>query len=204
MKILAFSDLHASVTEYKRLQAKVKKHKPDYIFCLGDFTIFEQNIEAVLRKISQLKKPTLVIHGNHETDIIVKRLCKDYDNLTFAHKKIIKLGDHTFVVHGGGGFYGQGKHLKGDKDFDTFVKANKVKFKGKLILLTHAPPAFTKLDYLDWIGDHVGCTSYNKFIKKYQPQLALSGHLHENFGVKQKIGKTLVCNVGPEGRIFTV
>src|SRR3989304_935671 len=103
MKILVFTDLHASVTEYKKVQAKVKKEKPDYVFCLGDFTIFEQNIEAVIRKISELKKPTFIIHGNHETDVIVKKLCKRHSNLNFIHRKIIKLGDYTVIAHGGGG-----------------------------------------------------------------------------------------------------
>ena len=201
MKILAFTDLHAGVTAYKKIQAKVKKDKPDYIFCLGDFTIFEQNIEAVLRKISELRRPTLIIHGNHETDIIVRKLCKRYPNLTFAHRKTIQLGDYKIVAHGGGGFYGQGR-LARDKDFDLFVKENKTKLKGKLILLTHAPPGYTKLDYLDWLEDHAGCASYQAFIKAYKPILALSGHLHENFGVKQKIGKTLICNPGPEGMVF--
>ncbi len=203
MKILAFTDLHASVGAYKKLLAKIKKHKPDHIFCLGDFTIFEQNIEAVLRKISELKKPVILIHGNHEMDLIVKRLCQRHRNITFAHKKIITLGPYTIVAHGGGGFYGQGK-VAGDKDFDRFIKENKAKLKGKIILLTHAPPAYTKLDYLDWLDDYVGCASYGKFIKEFKPVLALSGHLHENFYVKEKKGKTLVCNPGPEGTIFTL
>ncbi len=203
MKILAFTDLHAGVTAYKKIQAKIKKEKPDYIFCLGDFTIFEQNIVPVIRKISELKKPVLIIHGNHETDVIVRKLCKQYKNMTFAHRKIIKLGEYIVIAHGGGGFYGQGKLAK-DKDFEAFVKENKSKLKGKLILLTHAPPGHTRLDYLKWLGDHVGCASYEKFIKEHKPIMALSGHLHENFGVKYKAGKTLICNPGPEGMIFTL
>jgi len=201
MKILAFTDLHAGVTAYKKIQAKIKKEKPDHIFCLGDFTIFEQNIGPVIRKISELKKPVLIIHGNHETDVIVRKLCNQYKNMTFAHRKITKLGDYTVIAHGGGGFYGQGKLAK-DKDFDNFIKENKNKLKGKIILLTHAPPAYTKLDYLNWLGGHAGCASYQTFIKQYKPILALSGHLHENFRVKQKIGKTLICNPGPEGMVF--
>lgn len=203
MKILAFTDLHASVTSYKKVQAKLKKENPDCIFCLGDFTIFEQNIEPVLRKISELKKPVYVLHGNHETDIIVKKLCKQYTNLHFVHRTIFKLGDYTVVAHGGGGFYGQGDTER-DEDFDEFIKDNKQKITGKIILLTHAPPAHTNLDYLEWMDDHVGCASYEDFIKKYQPILALSGHIHETFGIKQKIGKTTLCNPGPDGVIIKI
>ncbi len=201
MKILAFTDLHAGITAYKKLKEKIKKHKPDYIFCLGDFTIFEQNIEPVIQKISQLKKPVYILHGNHEMGNVVKKLCAKYSNLIYAHKKIIKLEDYKIVGHGGGGFYGQGK-LRKDQEFEEFITKNKTKLKGQLILLTHAPPAHTKLDYLDWLEDHVGCPSYKSFIDKYKPVLALSGHIHETFGIKEKIGKTLISNPGPEGIIF--
>ncbi|MEM3153989.1 MAG: metallophosphoesterase [Candidatus Woesearchaeota archaeon] len=201
MKILAFTDLHAGVTAYKRIQEKIRKEKPDYIFCLGDFTIFEQNIEAVIRKIAELKKPVYIIHGNHETDVIVKKLCKRYPNMHYVHRMVVPLENYTLVAHGGGGFYGQGK-LSGDKDFERFVKENKKKLKNKIILITHAPPGYTKLDYLNWMDDHAGCASYAEFIKQYKPVLALSGHLHENFGVKYKEGKTIICNPGPEGMVF--
>ncbi len=202
MKILAFTDLHAGITSFKRIQQKVKKEKPDYIFCLGDFTVFEQNINGVMKKLSELGKVYL-IHGNHEDEALVKKLCKKYPNLKFIHKNVLQIPGYTIVAHGGGGFYGQGK-LRRDKDFEQFVRENKKKIKGKIILLTHAPPGYTKLDYLAWLDDHAGCASYGEFVRQYKPILALSGHLHENFGVRQKLGKTLLCNPGPEGMVFTL
>jgi len=201
MKLLAFTDLHTSISSYKKIQAKVKKHNPDFIVCTGDFTIFEQNLEPVLRKIAELGKPTFILHGNHETDTLVQKICKKHKNLIFAHKNILSFKNLKIIGHGGGGFYGQGR-LAGEPEFDTFVKKHAKKLTGNLILLTHAPPAHTKLDYIDWLGDHVGCTSYKKFIEKHQPILALCGHIHETFGISQKIGKTLCINPGPEGVII--
>ncbi|RJQ19020.1 hypothetical protein C4580_05565 [Candidatus Woesearchaeota archaeon] len=201
MKILAFTDLHASVTGYKHVLAKSKKGKPDIIICCGDFTIFEQNIEAVLDKINDLPAPVYLLHGNHEQDVIVQKLCKRYKNITFIHRAIVKSGDLTIVGHGGGGFYGQGKNA-GDKDFDKFIKESSKKLTGKMILVTHAPPQNTQLDYLEWMDEHVGCSSYTDFIKKYNPALALSGHIHETFGTTQKFGKTVLCNPGPEGMLI--
>ena len=201
MNIVAFTDLHASVTHYKKVQAKVKKYKPEAIFCLGDFTIFEQNIEGVLKRINDLGRPVYIIHGNHEQDTMVRRLVKKHKNLTFVHKRIFKLGEYTVVAHGGGGFYGQGK-TRGDKDFDAFIKENKEKLKGNLLLLTHAPPAHTKLDYLDWLNDHVGCASYETFLNTHKPVLALSGHIHETFGITYLLGKTILSNPGPDGEVY--
>jgi len=203
MKILAFTDLHASITALKKIEVKIKKYKPDAIICCGDFTIFEQNIDAVLRKLDAFGLPVYLIHGNHEMDVIVKKLCAKTKNIQFVHNKIFPLGDYTVVAHGGGGFYGRGK-LAGDKEFEEFIKKNKDKITDKLILLTHAPPGGSALDYLDWMDDHVGCKSYMDFIKEHKPILALSGHIHETFGVVQKLGKTTLCNPGPDGRIITL
>ncbi|VVB80807.1 3',5'-cyclic adenosine monophosphate phosphodiesterase CpdA [uncultured archaeon] len=202
MKILAFTDLHANIIAYEKLKKKVKKFKPDIIFCLGDVSFFEQYLEQVLRKLNELKKPVFIIHGNHETDTILKKLCQRYPYLIFAHNKVTSVGPYTIIAHGGGGFYTQGKSAK-DKDFERLIKNNKKKLRGKLILLTHAPPRKTKLDHISWAG-HVGCESYAEFIRKYKPVIALSGHLHENFRKQQKKGKTIICNPGPEGMVFSI
>ncbi len=202
MKILAFADLHANIIAYEKIKKKIKKEKPDIIFCLGDLSFFEQYLEAVLRRLNELKIPVFVIHGNHETGPVLKKLCQRYPYLIFAHNKITSIGPYTIISHGGGGFYTRGKSGR-DKDFDRLIKNNRKKLKGKLILLTHAPPRNTKLDYINWAG-HVGCESYAEFIRKYKPVIALSGHLHENFRVKQKKGKTLICNPGPEGMVFKI
>ncbi|GIU69604.1 MAG: hypothetical protein KatS3mg002_0840 [Candidatus Woesearchaeota archaeon] len=35
---------------------------------------------------------------------------------------------------------------------------------------------------------HVGCENFRSFIEKYQPIIAVSGHIHETFGFEDKIG----------------
>ena len=199
MKILAFTDIHGSITKLKKLQQKVKKNKPDIILCLGDFTLFKHHIDNILRKINTFKTPTYIIPGNHETASILKKLCQKYKNLHFAHKKIIKIKQYTLVGFGGGGF------STTDKEFEKFIKANKKKItKKKIILITHGPPYKTKLDYIDYLKEYVGCKSYTTFIKKYKPILALSGHIHETFGKKDKTGQTEIINPGANGMIIKI
>ena len=88
MKILAFADLHSSITSLKRVEKKIKTEKPDVIFCLGDFTIFEQNIEHVMRRIDDFKIPTYVLHEEKcfpEVEIRKNRLKpSEIDNNTIA------------------------------------------------------------------------------------------------------------------------
>jgi len=68
------------------------------------------------------------------------------------------------------------------------------------IFISHSAPYNTKLDVSLQkgsiaYGKHLGAPSTLDFIKKYQPLLCVSGHIHEHFG-KIKIGKTAVINVG--------
>ena len=62
MKILAFADLHGSLTALKKLEEKVKKHNPDLVLCAGDVTVFEQNLDYLINRISKFKKPVFVVH----------------------------------------------------------------------------------------------------------------------------------------------
>jgi hypothetical protein len=199
MKILAFVDLHSSLSSLRKLQEKAKKSKPDIILCAGDFTVFQHHIGEIMKRLNKLGK-MYVIHGNHEIESKVRKLCKQYKNLEFVHKKIVKVDGYLLVSHGGGGF------AMKDKDFEKFVKKNEKKLKGqKIILMTHAPPYGTKLDYLDYMDDHhVGCKSYTDFIKKYKPIIAVSGHIHDTEGKKDVIKGTKLQNIGPNGVIFRI
>ena len=43
-----------------------------------------------------------------------------------------------------------------------------------------------------------------KAIKQFKPDILIHGHIHEAGGMEEKIGKTLVINVGREGRIIEI
>jgi len=42
---------------------------------------------------------------------------------------------------------------------------------------------------------HKGSFLTREMIKKYQPLICISGHIHESYGIK-KLGKTIVINSG--------
>ncbi len=62
------------------------------------------------------------------------------------------------------------------------------------ILVSHAPPYNTNVDIVGGVH-HVGSVSVREFIEEYQPQLCLTGHIHEAVG-KDRIGDTLILNPG--------
>ena len=78
MKLLAFTDMHLSSTAYKKIKSKTKKQNPDLLICAGDVSIFEEGLDLMLDKLSKIKKNILMIHGNHEADTTLRKLCKKY------------------------------------------------------------------------------------------------------------------------------
>ena len=197
MKLLAFTDVHADSTSLKKLALLVRKEKPDLLINLGDFTIFEQNIEQVCAKLAKLHPIQLVIHGNHEDEGIAELMCKRH-KWTFLHQKTALVDDVLFIGYGGGGF------MTTDAAFVRWTKTivDKVKKAKKTILITHQPAYGTAVDN-KW-GQHVGNQSFTDFIKKHNITLALSGHIHETATKSGKLGKTLLCNPGPNGKVFVL
>ena len=62
------------------------------------------------------------------------------------------------------------------------------------ILLVHDPPRNTKLDKV-YGGEHVGSQSIYNIIEKYQPNLAVCGHIHESQGI-DTIKNSTIVNAG--------
>lgn len=193
MKILAFTDVHANK---KILQALLKNAKQaDILLCCGDISIFGEGLKNSLKFLSQIGKPLLIIHGNHEDERVLERI--DMKHVVPFHRKPHRIDNYLFLGHGGGGFSLVDHKL--EKRLSQLKE--KILPGDKVIFVTHAPPHNTELDYLPLFG-HVGCRSIAKAIKELKPQFFLCGHLHENFNVSQKIGQTVMLNPGPLGTLI--
>jgi len=198
VKILAFTDSHGSPSAMKKLSKLAKAEKPDVIVCPGDFTIFDQHMNKILKQINNLGAPVLLIHGNHESEYLVKKSVKKFKNLIFIHKSFCRFGKYLFIGYGGGGF------SLTNKSFTTWGEKiiKKAKKDDYIILLTHGPPFGTKLDLI--MEDYCGNKDYRKFIMKNKIPLTFCGHIHETFNMEDKIGKGRVINPGPYGMIIKV
>ena len=81
----------------------------------------------------------------------------------------------------------------------------KLKGKKKIVLVTHAPPFNTKIDYLAYSKMHAGNKSFTNFIKsKKNVIFSISGHLHETEGKKDKLNNAVLVNPGAMGRIYYI
>lgn len=200
MKILAFTDTHLSPYAFKKIKSKVKRQNPDLLICAGDISIFEHGLSIILSKLNQLNKKILIIHGNHETGALLKKLCKKYDNLVFINKTYYRLNGNIFLGYGGGGFsLTEPEFYSTGKKFEKIIKNNKNK---KIVFITHAPPYRTNLDLI--VSSHCGNKTFKNFVLKNKIDLYICGHLHENFGKKGRIRKTEIINPGMYGKIINI
>ncbi len=193
MKFLAFTDMHASRKAYEEIKRKIRKEKPDFVVCAGDFTFFHFHVDKILKALSQLHERVYLIHGNHEDGEEVKRISRKYKNLHFIHEKTEFWNGITFIGWGGGGF------ARRDGEFEKW--SGKLSLKGIKIFVGHAPFFNTKLDNL---GGHFGNVSFSSFIKKAKIDIGICGHFHENFGKEDMMGKCRVYNPGPRGKIIEI
>jgi len=198
MKILAFADIHGSLTALENIKKLVEKEKPDILIDCGDISVFENDLEYLISRLDKFKIKCLMIHGNHEGKEFMEHACSKYKNIIFLHNKTYRDGNYFFYGFGGGGFALNDK--KFEKEADKQMKNKRMN--DILVLITHGPPHKTKLDEL-W-GESAGNKSINRVINKYKPVIALSGHLHENSGKQDKIGRTKVINPGPYGKIIVI
>lgn len=199
MNILSFVDLHGSLTILSRLERKAAV--ADIIVCAGDSTNFENNMDHVFYRMARLGKPVLVIPGNHESDEQVKSLCQKHNDLIYLENRSMSFGEYLFIGCAGNGFANIDHHFERDtRKFGSLVIEKRKKGEIRYILITHAAPYNTRLDKI--YGGHNGNRTVRKFIEKTKPDLAICGHFHENAGKEDRIGKTVVVNPGPEGKLI--
>lgn len=175
-----------------------KAKQADLVVCLGDISFFENGLPLILRDLDLIGKKVLMLPGNHEDEDTLKKLCKKTKFIHYFHKDIIEIEGITFFSYGGGGF------LIEDPRFDETVNKFQTKLveAKKIVLLTHQPPFNTVLDVVQ--KKNVGNLNIKDFIRDYNPIIAVSGHIHDNFYKEEKFRETLIFNPGPKGKIIDI
>lgn len=203
MKLLVFVDTHGSETLLKKVEHKAAG--AGLLICLGDFTIFGQKQEKILKTIDNFGKLCLVLHGNHETAAELERICKKYRNLLFVHKKILRIAHLIIIGYGGDGFSLRDKPFENiyAPRFAAGVKKYKERIeteilqKPKTILLLHGPPYGSRIDMIS--DQHCGNKSFRDFYLKYKIDYVFAGHIHESAGRIEYTNGTTLINPGPAG-----
>ncbi len=195
-KILAASDFHGDSSASKKLAEKAEKEKVDLVVLAGDITGAIET-ENILKPFIDKGKKVVFVPGNWESSEVADFLTKLYG--------IKNVGDH-YVKYQDVGIFGIGSP---DWSFDidnkkTFKKLKKdfekIKDLEKKIMVSHINPAGTKSEF----SGIAGSKELRKAIDELQPDLFISGHIHEAEGLSEKIGKTKVVSVGKKGSIIEI
>ena len=196
LKVLAAGDFHGDPKAAERLAKRAEKEHVDLVILTGDIIGLTET-DNLIKPFTERKQKVVFVPGNWETKQEAKALEKKY--------KIRNIEDH-YLKYKDTGIFGIGsadwtlypdeertfKHLKKEHE--------KIKNLEKKILVSHLHAAGTKSE----LSGFPGVESLREAIEKFQPDLFLSGHIHELEGAEEKIGKTKVINVGKKGKIIEV
>jgi len=195
-KILAASDFHGESRVAKQLAEKAEKEKVDFVVLAGDITGLIET-DNILKPFVDKKQKVVFVPGNWESSETAAFLSKLYG--------IKNVGEHYFK-YGNIGIFGIGSpdwqmQLNEKGAFEKLKKDfEKIKDLEKKIMVSHLHAAGTKAEF----SGIKGSTALRKAIEEFQPDVFLSGHIHEAEGLSEKIGKTRVFNVGKKGRVIEV
>ena len=195
-KILAASDIHGDTDATKKLAAKAKKENVDLVVLAGDLSGFVET-EGILKPFIDNDQKVVFVPGNWDSSVTADVLTKMYG--------VKNVGKH-YVKYGEVGIFGVGSpdgqlDLNEKKAFNKLKKDfSKIKDLEKKIMVSHIHAAGTNPEF----SGIPGSTGVRKAIEEFQPDIFLSGHIHEAEGLKDQVGKTKIFSVGEKGKIIEI
>lgn len=188
MKLLVLTDLHQKTDRIPWINGLVDSERPDAVLCLGDITDLGTTEEAV-SIISEINGKKYVLPGNCDTWDVPKAVSEIAVDM---HGKAAEICGYHVAGLGGGTISPFNSPFELTEDeIDSLLRPISEK---NMILMTHAP-GFDTLDHIP-NGTPVGSRSIRRIIDEFEPILAVSGHIHEDIGIKN-IGNTVCINPGP-------
>jgi uncharacterized protein len=197
MRFLLFSDIHTDNDACKDLVKKARD--ADLVIGAGDYALFRSGLAETLKILSEITVPIILVHGNHESHQELITECKQYDNIHVLHGETIEINNIVFVGIGAGiprTPFGDWSVDLSEQEAIEFLPESKDKF----ILISHSPP-YSCLDQL-MDGQNMGSKSVLNYVKKFEPEFVVCGHIHEQWNKRELIENIPVINAGPEGYFF--
>ncbi|MGE3538255.1 MAG: metallophosphoesterase [Candidatus Tectimicrobiota bacterium] len=194
MRIMAFGDIHEYLHSLALLAEPLQY--ADLLLVTGDITRWRgpDTAAKVLQAIMQYNPRILAQVGNTDhwdTNHYLDRLGIN------LHGQGHRFGDVGIFGVGGSNYTPFDSPTEfSEAELADYLRAGYalVEDAPYTILVAHCPPYGTAIDQLA-TGQHVGSQSVRAFIEQYQPDLCISGHIHEAPG-DDWIGQTHLVNPG--------
>lgn len=199
LKILAAADTHGNNKLTKRLAEKAQKEKVDLIILCGDILGWAETKE-IIKPFKEIKKPVLIIPGNWDSFATTDFLAQFYGVKNLHGYSAVY--ENIGIFGAGGAVNSPGPGKISEQELYNLLKRAHDGIKGieKKIMVTHSHPAKSISEF----SGITGSQAITKAIKAFKPDILIHGHIHEAAGMEQRIGNTLVMNVGKEGRIIEI
>ncbi len=195
MKIVSFGDVHMA-TRNLGLMGEVMRDT-DLVIISGDLTNFggEADARKVLDDVRRACPRVLALPGNLDRREVIGLLEREGVAL---HGRGMMLGEVAIFGCGGSNLtpFHTPTELSEDEIYATLMAGyEQVRGRRPLLMVCHTPPFDTRCDRIVG-GRSVGSTAARRFIEEVQPDVCISGHIHESAGA-DAIGPTRVFNAGP-------
>lgn len=193
MRIICISDLHSS---RDRLEQIVKREaRPDVLVLAGDITDFGTPMEAevIVEQARECADHLVAVAGNCDSRDIDRTL--ETQGIS-VHARGMQIGETGFFgVSAMPPWTGTMYELTEEEIAEGLRTAHTdVSSCSPLIMVSHTPPRGSGVDRVR-SGADVGSTAVRACIDEVQPDLVLSGHIHEARG-QARLGRSIVVNSG--------
>jgi Icc-related predicted phosphoesterase len=195
MKIVSFGDIHMTIGQMNKIAVELAS--ADLIILSGDLTNFggAAETEQVINAARCYCPQVLALPGNVDRPEVLDFLSSEQLSLHGQSRRLGQLG-----LFGCGGSNITPFHTPleyTDEELgallaDAYVQVRDTPLQ---LMVCHTPPYATLLDRLT-NGTPVGSPAVRQFIEQYQPQVCITGHIHESPGVDH-VGHTKIVNAGP-------
>jgi Icc-related predicted phosphoesterase len=195
MKIVSFGDVHMATRNLDRMGDVLRD--TDLIIVSGDLTNFGgiEDARKVIGEVRRVCGHVLALPGNLDRREVTPFL--EQEGLALHGRGLATDG---IAIFGCGGSnitpFNTPTELSEQEIYETLMRGyDQVRDQRPLLMICHAPPYQTKCDRIVG-GRAVGSPSARRFIEEIQPDVCISGHIHESAGV-DTIGRTTILNAGP-------
>jgi Icc-related predicted phosphoesterase len=194
MRIVSFGDIHMALRTIERVAPELER--ADLVILSGDLTNFGGRADAarVLAATRRHARAVLAVSGNLDQLDVIDFLRQEGVSL---HGESRTLGD--LGIFGCGGSNVTPFHTPTELSDEEIAALLERGYAGvaqapHVLMICHTPPAHTKTDRVA-SGQHVGSPAVRAFIEAHQPEVCITGHIHESAAVDH-IGRTAVINAG--------
>jgi uncharacterized protein len=194
MKIVSFGDVHMAIAQMNKIAVELAS--ADLILLAGDLTNFGGRADAakVVQAAQRYCPQVLAVPGNIDRPEVIDFLQDEHVHL---HRTSRRVGELTIFGCGGSNITPFRTPLEYQDEELGAILADAYRGVAEApvqLMVCHTPPYATTLDRLT-NGTPVGSLAVRQFIEQHQPQVCITGHIHESPGVDH-IGRTKILNAG--------